>query len=84
MEVDHKYDKFVVLEWFRKALCSLCVNKCIVKQSNKAADLFFVVFCVSRAGTLCPALDTCLLERSCQKETEKNMGIPLKREDGAK
>lgn len=71
MEVDNKYDKFVVLEWLRKALCSLCVSKCIVEQSNEAADMLFVVFCVSGAGTLCPALHTSLLERSSQKETER-------------
>lgn len=85
MEVDNKYNKFVVLEWLRKALCSLCVNKCIVEQSNEAVDLLFVVFCVSRAGTLCPALDTSLLERSCQKETERRAWEFLyKRDDDAK
>lgn len=79
MEVDNKYDEFVVLEWLRKALCSLCGNKCIVEQSNEAADLFFMVFCLSRAGMLCPALGTSLLDRSWQKETEKNTGIPLQK-----
>lgn len=81
MEVDNRYDKFVVLEWLRKALCSFCVSKCIVEQSNEAADMRFV----SGAGTLCPAPDMSLLERSCQKETERRTWEFLyKREDDAK
>lgn len=85
MEVDNKYDKFVVWEWLRKGLCSLCVSKYIVEQSNEAQTCS-LWFCVSRAGTLRAALSTALLERSCQKETERREhgNSFTEREDDAK
>lgn len=63
-----------------KALCSLWVCRRIVEQSDKAVDLLFVSFGVTRTGTLCPALDASLPERCCQKETEENTGIHLQKE----
>lgn len=83
MEVDNKYDKFVVLEWLRKALCSLCVSKYIVEQSNEAADLLFMVFWVS--GYIVSSSGHIFAgEVLSEGNREDNMGIPYKREDDAK
>ena len=68
-----------------KALCSLSVCKCIMEQSDEAADLHFVIFGVTRTGMSCPALDASLPERCCQKETERRTReFIYKRKDYAK
>lgn len=77
MEVDNKYDKFVVWEWLRKALCSLCVSKYIVEQSNKAADLLFVVLYESSRDTACSSGHSFAGEILSEGNREENMGIPL-------
>lgn len=83
MEVDNKYNKFVVLEWLRKALCSLCVSKRIVEQSSEAADLLFMVFWVS--GDFVSSSGHIFAgEVLSEGNREDNMGIPYKREDDAK
>lgn len=76
MEVDNRYDKFVVLEWLRKALCSFCVSKCIVEQSNEAADNALREWSrniVSSSGHVFAG------EVLPEGNREENVGIPLQK-----
>lgn len=80
MAVDNKYDKFVVLQWLRKSsVQSLCVQMYHGTKQWGSRPAFWDFVNVTRMGTVCPGLDTSLLER-CQKETEGNTGINLQKE----